>query len=81
VIGVNDVDSVATRLENAKLSSAIDNARSRLPDGCIVRIDLSQGAGVVTLEIDGVAEHCPGEAESMAEAINDAVKFAVSKIG
>jgi hypothetical protein len=73
------MDSLESRLENAKLSAAIDNACNRLPDGCIVRIDLSQGVGVVTLEIDGVEENCPWEAESMADAINDAVKFAVSK--
>lgn len=72
------MDSVQARLENAKLAAAIDNACNRLPDGCIVRIDLSQGAGVVTLEIDGVEENCPWEAETMADAINDAVKYASS---
>lgn len=75
------MDSLKSRLENAKLASAIDDACRVLPSDCIVRIDLSQGAGVVTLEIYGVKEDFTSNRESLAETISDAVDHAQSTLG
>ena len=75
------MDSVQARLENAKLAAAIDNACTVLPSDCRIRIDLSQGAGVVLLEIDGVEEDFPSNRETLADTINDAVEHAQSTLG
>lgn len=72
------MDAIASRLENAKLAAAIDNACDKLPDGCVVRIDLSREAGVVTLEIDGHEEDFASNRETLSETINDAVAHALN---
>ena len=75
------MDSIETRLANAKLASAIDNACHVLPSDCMVIIHLSQGATDVTLEIDGTESDFPSNRETLSETINDAVEYAQSTLG
>ena len=75
------MDSLESRLANAKLAAAIENACGVLPSDCIVRIELSNGSGTVTLDIDGVEQDFPSNLESMADAINDAIEHAQSTLG
>ena len=69
------MNSVESRLENAKLASAIDDA-CQLPSNCLIRIDLSQGAGVVTLLIDDEEQDFASEIGPLHVVIREAIDFA-----
>jgi len=70
------MDSVQTRLENAKLASAIDNACQSLPEDWIVRVELSKGSATVGLEIDGEEIEFASNHETLWQEIRDAVAHA-----
>lgn len=72
------MDAMKSRLENAKLAAAIDNACSKLPAGCKVRINLSHGAADVTLEIECEEADFASNRETLSDTINDAVAHALS---
>lgn len=75
------MDALETRLENAKLASAIDNACKSLPGDCIVHLAMSQDAVIVTLEVDGNEWEFSSNRESLSDTINDAVECAQSLNG
>jgi hypothetical protein len=69
-----------TRLHDAKLGSAIDNACKKLPQEYTINICIEQGSSDVFL-YDDDGEECEfaTNGTSLAEAINDAVEFAEAK--
>jgi len=69
------MDAIESRLENAKLAAAIDDA-CKLPQNCVIRIDLSQGDGVVTLLIDGEEHDFQSEIGKLSVVIREAIDFA-----
>jgi hypothetical protein len=71
------MDSLATRLENAKLASAIDDAMESLPCDSIVRIELVNGGFAVSLEVYGNVVSLPAVPESLPEAIRHATEQAL----
>ena len=69
-----------TRLHDAKLGSAIDNACKKLPQEYTVNIYIEQGSATVELyDIDGELCEFPTNGTSLAESINDAVEFAEAR--
>jgi hypothetical protein len=70
------MDQLATRLADAKLGAAIEDACKRLPDNCIIDMQLMRDSATVTLDIDGVVTEFPSNHESLGETIRDAVDFA-----
>ena len=71
------MDSLATRLANANLASAIDDAMSLLPSDSIVRIELVNGGFSVSLEVYGNSVSLPALPESLPEAIRHATEQAL----
>ena len=67
------MDSIKTRLENAKLASAIDSAE--------IVIHLSQGAAVVTLWDAGEEIGFASNRESIGQTIRDAIDCARHRSG
>ena len=70
------MDQLATRLADAKLGAAIEDACKHLPNSCIIDIQLMRDSATVTLDIDGVVKEFPSNHESLGETIRDAVDFA-----
>jgi len=69
-----------TRLHDAKLGSAIDNACKKLPQEYMINIWIEGGsADVVLYDIDGEECEFPTNGESLSETINAAVAFAEAK--
>lgn len=75
------MDQVATRLNDAKLGSAIDNACKNLPNNCIIDVTLMRDSASVRLDVDGVETEFPTNHESLGETISDAVQFATGSDG
>jgi hypothetical protein len=69
-----------TRLHDAKLGSAIENACKKLPQEYTINIVIEAGsADVYLLDDDGEECEFPTNGESLAESINNAVEFAEAK--
>lgn len=71
-----EMGSLATRLENAKLASAIDNACRVLPSDCEIVVSLENGAGTVSLFVDGIETDFASNHETMSDTIRDAIEHA-----
>ncbi len=71
------MDSLASRLADAKLGAAIDNAARKLPGECVIQISIMADSATVTLEIDGNVVDYPSNHENLADEINDAVEHAI----
>jgi len=75
------MDSIGARLYNAKLAAAVDNACSELPDNVEVIVNLSNGCAEVVLHNSTGGEAVfPSNRETLADTINDAVKYAVENV-
>lgn len=73
------MDSKETRLRDAKLGSAIENAAGKLPDDYTIEINIEFGSATVTLwGPDGKCEF-PTNHESLGSEINEATKFAIEE--
>ena len=72
------MDSKATRLHDAKLGSALENASAKLPDGyeIVITIEASGLATVSLLKPDG-DRYLPFGPDTMAGQINDATAYAI----
>ena len=69
-----------TRLHDAKLGSAIENAFRKLPQEYVINIVIEAGsADVYLLDTDGEECEFPTNGTSLAESIDDAVEFAEAK--
>lgn len=72
------MDSIETRLRDAKLGSAIENAASKLPEGWMVSINIDRGGcGVSLFNPDGDDVEVE-QSEFLADDINNAVAEAVA---
>jgi hypothetical protein len=69
------MDAIESRLENAKLASAMHDA-CRLPDNCEIVITLSHGYGGVALLIDGEEQDFQSEIGPLHAVIREAIDFA-----
>jgi hypothetical protein len=69
------MDAIESRLENAKLASAMDDA-CRLPDNCEIVISLSHGVGGVTLLINGEEQDFQSEIGPLSVVIREAIEYA-----
>jgi 3-hydroxy-3-methylglutaryl CoA synthase len=69
------MDAIESRLQNANLAAAID-AACKLPANCLIRIDLSQGSGAVTLLIDGEDKGFVSRSSTLSEKIREAIDYA-----
>lgn len=70
------MDSIETRLRDAKLGSAIDNAAGQLPEGYRIIIEIEKGSATVEL-------HSPDDtviydlwSETLEDQINEAIETA-----
>ena len=72
------MDSIETRVHDAKLGAAIENAAGKLPDRYTINIYLERNSSDVVL-YDDEGEECEftSNHESLADIINDAVEFAI----
>jgi hypothetical protein len=69
-----------TRLHDAKLGSAIDNACKKLLQEYTINICIQAGSfDVVLFDADGEECDFPTNGTSLAESITDAVEFAEAK--
>jgi hypothetical protein len=67
-----------TRLNDAKLGSAIDDACSKLPDGFEILISLERGSGVVILvDAEGDELVLGGNDGTIADEIQEALQYAI----
>ena len=74
------MNQIETRLRDAKLGAAIDNACKKLPQEYTINICIEAGSADVALyDIDGEECEFLTSATSLAESINDAVEFAEAK--
>jgi hypothetical protein len=73
------MDSRETRLRDAKLGSAIDNAAGTLPDDYTIEINIECGSATVTLwGPDGKCDF-PTNYESLGSQIKEATEFAIEE--
>lgn len=72
------MDSIETRLHDAKLGAAIENAAGNLPEGWEINVNIERNGYGVSL-FDPHGEHVEIEgAEGIAEDINKAVAEAIA---
>jgi hypothetical protein len=73
------MDSIETRLRDAKLGASIENAAGNLPDDYTIEINIECGSAAVTLW--GPDGHCefPTNHESLGQQIADATEFAIAE--
>lgn len=73
------MDSIGARLQDAKLGSVVDNAKSKLPDGYTIEVNIELDCVTVTLwGPDGKCDF-PTNYRSLASQIKEATKFAIEE--
>ena len=79
------MDQIKTRMRDAKLGAAIDNACESLPDGFEIVISLECGSGVVSLfdphgdERDYPSNHDEGAGGDIADALEYAKELELAE--
>lgn len=71
------MDSIETRLHDAKLASAIEDAATRLPESWSLEIYVERGGYAVSLNDPGGEVFSVESLETMAETIRKAIGLAL----